>query len=157
MGVCGCGKTTIGRLLSEQLGWEFFDGDEFHPQANVDKMAAGTPLDDDDRRPWLESLRRLLDQRLADGQGTVVACSALKHSYRAVLDTERPDVLLVHLTGSREMLTQRLRDRQGHFMPVDLLDSQLATLEVPGESALRLDVDATPEALCRRIEQAVIG
>lgn len=157
MGVCGCGKTTVGRLLAERLGWQFFDGDDFHPQANVDKMASGVPLDDDDRRPWLEALRDLVDRRLDAGETTILACSALKASYRKLLGSDRPEVLLVHLAGSRELLQQRLQARTGHYMPADLLDSQLATLEEPGESALRLDVSATPQALAFDLARLVDG
>lgn len=159
MGVCGSGKTTLGQRLSQQLGWDFFDGDDFHPSANVDKMASGRPLDDDDRRPWLEALRDLLDRRLAAGEGTILACSALKESYRSLLGTERPEILLVFLDGSRELLSARMASRQGHFMPSGLLDSQLATLEDPlgdgGKPALRLDVSQTPAELCLQIVQAI--
>lgn len=162
MGVCGCGKTTIGRRLSEQLGWAFFDGDDFHPESNVEKMAAGRPLDDDDRRPWLESLRNLLDRRLGAGageEGTVLTCSALKASYRRMLGTERPEVLLVHLAGTRMLLEERLASRRGHFMPTHLLDSQLATLEDPsadpGSPPLQLDIARSPSELCLRVAQAL--
>lgn len=159
MGVSGCGKSTVGRHLSRQLGWEFFDGDDFHPRANVEKMASGRPLDDDDRRPWLEALREQIDTRLADGKPTILACSALKRAYRYALGTERAEVLLVHLDGSRALLARRLASREGHFMPEHLLDSQLATLEAPDpdEAALRLDVVLSPEQLCLRIAQEVFA
>lgn len=162
MGVSGCGKSTVGRQLSKQLGWEFFDGDDFHPKANVDKMASGRPLDDDDRRPWLQALRELIETRLADQQPTIVACSALKREYRRALGTERPEVLLVHLAGSRELLAERLAVREGHFMPEHLLESQFEILVDPGteephESALRLDVVLSPEELCLRIAQEVFA
>lgn len=157
MGVCGTGKTTIGRLLSKHLGWEFFDGDDFHPESNVAKMAAGRPLEDEDRRPWLEALRSLLDRRLEGGRETILACSALRTSYRSILGTERPSVLLVHLKGSPQLLARRLATRQGHFMPAGLLESQLATLEDPGSGALQLDVEATPPELCLEVVRAVVG
>ena len=155
MGVSGCGKSTVGRLLSKQLGWEFFDGDDFHPRASVEKMASGRSLDDEDRRPWLEALRGLIDRRLAEGEPAIVACSALMRTYRQALDTDRAEVLLVHLAGSRELLAERLASREGHFMPEHLLASQLATLETPApdEPALRLDVVLSPEELCLRIAQ----
>ena len=163
MGVSGCGKTTLGQRLSQQLGWDFFDGDDFHPSINVDKMASGRPLDDEDRRPWLEALRDLLDRRLSAREGTILACSALRESYRTLLGTERPEVLLVFLDGSRELLSARLESRLGHFMPSRMLDSQLATLEDPrqdtlqdpGRPALRLDVSQTPAELCLQIVQAM--
>lgn len=162
MGVCGCGKSTVGRQLSKQLGWEFFDGDDFHPRANVEKMASGRPLDDEDRRPWLEALRELIDRRLDDETPSILACSALKRAYRRALGTERPEVLLVHLAGSRELLAERLASREGHFMPEHLLDSQLETLEAPSqgnpaEPGLCLDIVLSPEELCLRIAQEVFA
>ena len=150
MGVSGAGKSTVGRLLAATLGWDFFDADDFHPESNVEKMASGRPLDDEDRRPWLLRLQSLIRERPADGPGAVLACSALKAAYRDLLDIDDPRVALVHLQGSQELLARRLGAREGHFMPPDLLLSQLDTLEVPSD-AVTVDIAATPEQICREI------
>lgn len=150
MGVCGCGKTTVGRLLARSLGCTFIDGDDLHPTANIRKMAAGTPLTDADRRPWLERVRACIDEARASCRPVVVACSALKTSYRRILGTEATDVLLVFLHGSEELLQERLEARPGHFMPPGLLASQLETLEVP-RRCLALDVTAPPDALVEQV------
>jgi len=139
MGVSGSGKTTVGSALARRLGWPFIEGDDFHPPANVAKMAAGHPLTDADRAPWLAALRRRIDELLASGESAVIACSALKHSYRSVLAGEDPRaVRFVQLDVPIEVLRERLEHRRGHFMPVSLLESQLATLE-PSSTALRVD------------------
>jgi gluconokinase len=145
MGVAGSGKTTIGRLLADRLGWAYTEGDDLHPAANVAKMAAGEPLTDTDRAPWLARVRAWVDDRIADGEPGVITCSALKRSYRDVL--RDPHVVFVHLTGQRDLLATRLAARRGHFMPLSLLDSQLADLEPPGqdEQALSVDIGAAPE------------
>lgn len=139
MGVCGCGKTTIGTLLGRAIDAEFIDGDALHPQANVDKMAAGDPLNDDDRRPWLQKV----GETLADTtSGRVIACSALKRQYRQqIADAAGRPVLFILLAGSRAVLTDRMKSRQGHFMPPALLDSQLETLELPGDDEFAVVVD----------------
>jgi beta-N-acetylhexosaminidase len=144
MGVSGCGKTTIGNLLAHQLGMPFLDGDSLHPVENVAKMATGTPLTDEDRWPWLAAVGREL--AAAGPQGLVLACSALRRSYRVFL----------HLHGSKEVLGSRLRGRTGHFMPATLLESQLSTLEPLGadESGVVVDIaasvdDVVAEALAR--------
>jgi gluconokinase len=157
MGVCGSGKTEIGRLLAARLGCDFLDGDDFHPTANVEKMRVGTPLADADRWPWLDRLAAEISARLADGLGGVVACSALARRYRDRLGIARPGVTLVHLDGDRDLLARRLADRQGHFMPATLLDSQLAALERPmaDERALVVDIAAAPEAIVDEIASAV--
>lgn len=152
MGVSGSGKTTVGLLLAAELGWRFHEGDDLHPRANVDKMAAGLPLDDGDRLPWLHALRELIDRCLASGEGAVLACSALRRSYRQILGTDRPEVALVHLRGTFEQIDRRLTARQGHFMPRSLLASQLAALEEPAEGeALILPLDREPAEIVREI------
>lgn len=142
MGVSGVGKTAVGKRLAEALGWRFLEGDDFHPLANVAKMAAGIPLTDEDRMPWLERLRELVAEVLARGEGAVLACSALKRSYRQLLTVDPARVRWVYLWAPREVIASRLLRRTGHFMPPALLGSQLETLEAP-EDALRVDV--TPE------------
>jgi len=138
MGVSGCGKSTVGQLLAQKLSARFIDGDDLHPESNKAKMAAGNPLNDDDRWPWLA----LVGQALAEGQ-TVVACSALKRVYRERILAAAPQTKFVHLSGSREVLEQRLGARSGHFMPASLLDSQLATLEplAADEPGLVVDIE----------------
>ena len=149
MGVSGCGKTTIGAALARRLGWEFLEGDALHPPANVTKMAAGTPLDDADRWPWLHAIAARIDAWRADAISGVVACSALKRVYRDILIGPRDDVRLVYLSGSQNMIAARLAERRGHFMPPGLLDSQFRTLEKPGddENAIVAKIGGTPEAL----------
>jgi len=144
MGVSGCGKSTVGQLLADQFGARFIDGDDLHPAANKAKMAAGTPLNDDDRWPWLA----LVGQTLAEGD-TVVACSALKRVYRERILAAAPNTKFVHLAGSREVLEQRLGARSGHFMPASLLDSQLATLEAlaTDEPGIVVDIDQPVAAI----------
>ncbi|POX58188.1 gluconokinase [Streptomyces sp. Ru62] len=148
-GVAGIGKTTVARLLAQRLAVPFADGDDFHSPAHIAKMSAGTPLDDADRRPWLESIGRWLHEHDVAGTGAVVACSALKRRYRDTLRTACPDAFFLHLTADRELLASRLRRRHGHFMPGSLLDSQLATLEPlePDERGAQLDAAPTPGAL----------
>ncbi len=140
MGVAGTGKTTVGQQLALALGWPFFDGDDFHPQANKDKMAAGQPLTDDDRWPWLAALRGLIEQKLKEEETAVVACSALKASYRTYLLPDDPRLALVHLTGPRTLIQERLQARPGHFFDASLLSDQLAVLDPPSASeALTVD------------------
>lgn len=127
MGVSGSGKSTVASLLAERLGWEFLEGDDVHPAANVEKMAAGVPLTDEDRAPWLAEIARLVAERIAAGRSVVVTCSALRRRYRDIL--RRDDLVFVHLTGSQSVVTERLAARTGHFMPSALLDSQFAALE----------------------------
>jgi len=146
MGVAGAGKSTLAALLAGRLGWPLQEGDALHPQANLDKMAAGQPLDDADRRPWLRLVAAWIDQRAAAGEPGIVTCSALRRDYRDML--RRDCVHFVHLAGDRHLLAQRMHDRSGHFMPPSLLDSQLATLEAPGadEQAITIDIALAPEA-----------
>jgi gluconokinase len=150
MGVSGAGKTTVGRRLADELGWDFFDGDDLHPAANVRKMASGVPLDDGDREPWLREIRALVDRRCERGQPAVVACSALKRRYREVLLGGTAGVALVYLRGSREILAERLRERRGHFMPPGLLETQLDALEEPRQ-ALTVDVSPSPAEIVRSL------
>jgi gluconokinase len=152
MGVSGSGKTTIGSLLADELGWNFADADAFHPPANIAKMSAGQPLNDADRRPWLAALRAHIEQCLARDEPAVLACSALKESYRATLMVDPARVRIVFLHGSRELLRSRLEQRASHYMKSGMLESQLATLEPPAD-ALSLDVAGSPEELVAKIRQ----
>jgi carbohydrate kinase (thermoresistant glucokinase family) len=153
MGVSGSGKTTIAAALAERMGWRLLEGDAFHPPENIAKMRAGTPLTDSDRWPWLHAIAAEIDAARAAAQPLVVACSALKRAYRAILIGDRPNVVLVHLTGSADTIGGRLKDRAGHFMPPGLLDSQLATLEEPAadEAPIVVSVTASPDAIADRI------
>jgi gluconokinase len=154
MGVSGTGKTTIGELLVRDLGWPFYDGDDFHSQANIDKMREGVPLTDDDRVAWLTTLRQLIDQLLHDRRSAVIACSALKQVYRERLQGNDPDVRFVYLKGDHALIHQRLQERQGHFMKAGLLDSQFETLEEP-QGILTVDISQKPPVLVSRIRQAL--
>ena len=149
MGVCGCGKSTVGERLARELGALFIEGDAFHPPANVARMAAGIALTDADRQGWLEALAAQLADARRAGRSVVLACSALKRRYRDVLRLGAPDLRVVHLAGDRAMLAARLAARQGHYMPASLLDSQLATLETPDpdERAVTLDAGAPTDTL----------
>jgi gluconokinase len=149
MGVTGSGKTTVGKLLAAKLGWSYYDADDFHSPANVEKMKRGIPLDDTDRKPWLESLRELIRDRVASGENGVLACSALKRTYRDGLVLSDA-VRLVYLQGSRELIRQRLSERQGHFMDPKLIDSQFEILEEP-EGELTIDVALPANEIVERI------
>jgi len=153
MGVTGAGKTTVGRRLADVLGWRFHEADDFHPEANKAKMNAGVPLTDEDRWPWLQALRGVIEQALADGAGAVVTCSALKRAYRDLLSGGLSNVQYVHLTGDKAILASRLAGRRGHFMNPALLDSQIATLETP-EGALHVDLALSPQAQAEFIRRA---
>jgi len=157
MGVSGSGKTVIGQLLADRLGHAFHDADRYHPPENVALMARGIPLDDEKRGPWLDRLRELIDRSLADGRGIVLACSALKRSYRDRLGTARPRIRLVHLDGSEPLLRERLEQRTGHFMPPSLLASQCALLERPtaDEAAIVIDIAPQPAAIVADILTAL--
>ncbi|MGG7516329.1 gluconokinase [Allorhizobium undicola] len=157
MGVSGCGKTSIGERLAERLHLPFLEGDSLHPKANVEKMAAGTPLSDEDRWPWLEAIGVHMRAALENGQGVVVSCSALKKSYRDLLRKATGHrTALVYLEGSKALLSQRMGERTGHFMPVSLLESQLATLENPAGEPLVVTV-AIDRSINDIVEAALAG
>ncbi|MGH3912899.1 MAG: gluconokinase [Pseudonocardiaceae bacterium] len=144
MGVTGCGKTTIGRLLAERLGVVYAEADSFHPPANVAKMAAGRALDDDDRYPWLAAIAGWITARGDAGEGAVVSCSALKYRYRALLRQAHAKVWFLHLDADRDLITRRVAGRSDHFMPVSLVDSQFQALEPlrPDEMGTVIDASA---------------
>lgn len=149
MGVSGSGKTTIAQGVAKRLGWDVLEGDSYHPPANIEKMSHGTPLDDADRWPWLHAIAEAIDAELAAGRSSIVACSALKRSYRDILIGARRDVALVYLSGTHALLYERIKHRTGHFMPASLLESQFAALEEPteDEKPMVVSVDATPEKI----------
>ena len=149
MGVSGSGKTTVGRLLSEELGWKYYEADDYHPSANIEKMSSGIPLNDADRRPWLETLRDLIRDCLERKENAVLACSALKESYREFLLIDER-VILFYLKGDYEIIRQRLGHRRGHYMNPKLLDSQFDTLEEP-EAATHVDISSSPEEIVKNI------
>ena len=151
MGVSGTGKSTVAGMLAGHLGWELREGDDLHPEANVAKMSAGTPLTDDDRWPWLDTIAAWIDEQAAEKAPGIVTCSALKRSYRDRL--RRPNVIFVYLAGGRSVLAARMSARMDHFMPAGLLDSQLATLEEPGpdENVIKVDVVHGPSELLAEI------
>ncbi len=142
MGVSGCGKSTVGRLIAKRLACEFLEGDDLHPPRNLERMAAGIALTDLDRRDWLKAIAEQLADAHAARYGLIVSCSALKRSYRNQLRTASNDLAFVHVHGSVEVLEARMRSRTGHFMPPSLLASQLQTLEPPGADERCLTLDA---------------
>lgn len=154
MGVAGSGKTTIGQLLAQELCWPFYDGDDFHPSANIDKMSRGVALTDEDRVAWLASLRQLIERLLGERRSAIVACSALKQSYRHNLQGEDDEVRFVYLKGDRDLMRQRLERRSGHFMKANLLTSQFETLEEP-RGVLTVDAARTPQAIVSFIRESV--
>ncbi|WP_035861403.1 gluconokinase, GntK/IdnK-type [Cryptosporangium arvum] len=147
MGVTGCGKSTVGKLLAERLGVDFAEGDDLHPQANIDKMTAGHPLTDEDRWPWLAKIADWLADHAAEGG--VIPCSSLKRSYRDRLRQGAPDVWFLHVDVDRDTIVKRVSERKGHFMPATLVDSQFATLEplVADEAGAPIDGTQTPEEI----------
>jgi gluconokinase len=153
MGVCGCGKSTVGQSLARQAGVVYVEGDAFHPPANVAKMAAGQPLDDRDRADWLRALQGEIRKARENQVGLVVSCSALKRRYRDLLREGDPQLRFAHLSGPRELIAARLSARQDHYMPPSLLDSQLATLEPlqADEDGINLDIRHAPAALVEAI------
>lgn len=157
MGVCGCGKTTVGRALARELDYEFLDADDFHPEANVTKMANGVALTDDDRWPWLDRLVAAMRERAARGSGAVIACSALKEAYRQRLrrgSGPTGEVRIVYLKGDAATIAPRLVSRSGHYMPASLLASQFAALEEP-QDAIVIDIRQTADEQARQIVAAL--
>ena len=152
-GVSGAGKTTIGRLLAEQLGWRFYEADDFHPRANIEKMRSGHPLTDEERWPWLERLREQMTRSLAANENAVLACSALKRAYRERLRVSN-DVRFVYLRGDYALIDKQLRDRRGHFMNPGLLRSQFADLEepAPDEGMVTIELGRSPQRLVEEIK-----
>lgn len=150
MGVMGSGKSTVGKMLGERLGCAFYDGDDYHPASNREKMGRGIPLTDGDREPWLRTLRGILEKEIAGGRTAVLACSALKESYRRALIPDPSRVKVVYLKGSPALIAERVRRRTGSFASNDLLASQFETLEEP-RRALALEVAAEPKELVDRI------
>jgi gluconokinase len=152
MGVSGSGKTTVGERLAQALGWPFYDGDQFHPPANVAKMQQGTPLTDEDRWPWLHALRTHIETWVQQGVSAVLACSALKQAYRAYLIIDEGEVKLVYLKGDYNLIHERLAQRRGHFMPPGVLASQFAALEEP-EQGVVVDIVHSPATIVALIRE----
>lgn len=150
IGPMGCGKSTIGKLLAEAIGWRFADADDFHPKENIAKMAAGISLDDADRQPWLLRLAALIGESVADGDRLVLACSALKRQYRDTLGIDQEQVVSVYLKGNKGLLASRIAERSHPYMSRGLLDSQLATMEEP-EGGLLVDISSSPEQIVSEI------
>lgn len=151
MGVSGSGKTTVGKLLAQSLNWDFSDADDFHPPANIEKMSRGIPLEDADRLPWLLQLQAAIDRWLLENKNVVLACSALKASYREMLCRDQQRMKIVYLKGSFHLLATRLKTRENHYMKADLLLSQLETLEEP-ENAIIIDASQPLELIVRQIK-----
>jgi carbohydrate kinase (thermoresistant glucokinase family) len=153
MGVSGSGKTTVAKLLAARLGWQFQEGDALHPPENVEKMRSGTPLTDADRIPWLRRIAEKIDAWRAEGRSGVLTCSALKRSYRDIIIGDRPDVRLVYLKGSPDLIRRRLAARHGHFMPPALLDSQFRILEEPSpdENPIVVEISGQAEEIVEEI------
>ncbi len=156
-GVSGSGKTTIGEMLARRLAVPYAEADSFHPAANIAKMSAGIPLNDDDRKPWLQAIADYADARLEAGESAVVTCSALKRRYRDFLRAGRPLLHIVYLDGDRETIGRRLSSRAGHFFPPQLLDSQFRDLEPPSpdEGVLAVPVEQAPEQIVEAIVRAL--
>lgn len=157
MGVSGSGKTTVAKGIAEALGWEFAEGDDFHPQANVDKMASGHPLTDEDRWPWLRKIGDFVTGELEKGRSVVVTCSALKRSYRDLLREGRPQLCFCHVAAEPDVIAERLKVRKGHYMPPSLLPSQVHTLQPlePDEPGVTVSAADTPEEVVQHAISAL--
>ena len=155
IGPMGCGKTTIGEILAKRLSWDFYDADDFHPEANKTKMSEGIPLDDGDRLPWLETLHQIILDHLSDGKNMILACSALKQTYRNILGIDQNQIHSVYLQGSFELLKGRISCRTHEYMSEKLLESQLDTLEVP-KTGLIVDISGTSEQTSQAVIEALI-
>jgi gluconokinase len=151
MGATGAGKTTIGTMLAAQLNWQFADADTFHPPANIEKMSRGIPLNDADRAPWLEAMRKAILEWIAAGKNVVLACSALKRAYREVLGP-RSEARIIYLKGSYALFAERIRHRHGHFAGEDILAGQFADLEEPDE-AITVDAAQSPDQIVAEIRK----
>jgi gluconokinase len=156
MGVAGSGKTTVAKLFAEKTGAAFYEGDDFHPPENIAKMRQRIPLTDDDRESWLRALREVIVRSLAKSELAAITCSALKAKYRELLQGNAARVRFVFLTGPRELIAERLKNRRGHFMTAALLDSQFATLEPPAK-ALTFSIEKSPEEIVTELIQALEG
>lgn len=154
MGISASGKSTLGSALAESLGWEFVEGDDYHPKANIEKMRNGTPLDDKDRLPWLQAINRQLRQLEGKGRDAVVACSALKRRYREILSQGLEQLRYVYLTGDPALIRQRIAHRKEHFMPPELIDSQLAAIEPP-HNALMIRIDLPVDLQAAEVRRAI--
>ncbi len=159
MGVCGSGKTSVGKVIASRMNWPFIEGDDLHPPANKAKMAAGVPLTDADRWPWLDRIADRMRAIDKAGGSAVVACSALRKAYRDRLRGSGVDLRFLHLTGDANLIRQRMESRSGHFMPADLLDSQLATLEParPDEDLYEVDISGTVSDLAEAAIRSLTG
>jgi gluconokinase len=157
MGVAGSGKSEIGKRLATRLQRKYVEGDDYHPQQNLDKMAAGIPLTDADRHAWLLALQQILRQAASEGRAIVLSCSALKRRYRDLLREGDPISTFVHLQGERSLIAARMRSRTGHFMPIDLLDSQFRDLEPlqPDEAGIVVEIDKDPDRIVDEIADAL--
>jgi gluconokinase len=157
MGVCGSGKTSIGKLIASRMNWTFVEGDDLHPPENREKMASGTPLTDDDRWPWLDRIAETMRAINEAGGSAVVACSALRQAYRDRLRLSGAEIIFLHLTGDANLIRQRMENRHDHFMPPGLLDSQLATLEAPrlDEPIFEIDVAGTTEEIAEAVVRSL--
>lgn len=151
IGVTGAGKTTVGKLLAKKLGWKFHDADDYHPKENIEKMERGVSLTDEDRRPWLERLRRLIEEQTGPA---VLACSALKRSYRDYLRSGNKDIRFIYLKGNKELIRKRLKERKGHFAGADILQGQFDALEEP-EDAIIVDISADADSITDDIIRAL--
>jgi gluconokinase len=154
MGVAGSGKTTVGETLARRLGWRFRDADDFHPTANREKMRRGIPLDDNDRRPWLDAIRASIVESLSTGENAIYACSALKEAYRQLLAADPAEVKFVYLKGSPRLIAERLANRRGHFFDPALLQSQFDQLEEP-RGVLQVDISSSPDTIADLIITAL--